>query len=76
RTVCWYLPRPFSLTLTELAAEAWNDPAKSAPMMVRHPLQRFAEAEDVAQSIALLLSDDSSMISGAVLPIDGGFLAV
>ena len=35
-----------------------------------------AEAEDVAQSIALLLSDDSSMISGAVLPIDGGFLAV
>ncbi|MNL17903.1 4-formylbenzenesulfonate dehydrogenase TsaC1/TsaC2 [compost metagenome] len=65
-----------TITLTELAAEAWNDPAKSTPMMVRHPLQRFAEAEDVAQSIALLLSDDSSMISGAVLPIDGGFLAV
>ena len=65
-----------TITLTELAAEAWSDPEKSAPMMVRHPVNRFAEAEEVAQSIAMLLSDDSSMISGAVLPVDGGFLAV
>jgi NAD(P)-dependent dehydrogenase (short-subunit alcohol dehydrogenase family) len=65
-----------TITLTELAAVAWSDAAKSAPMMVRHPLNRFAEAEEVAQSIALLLSDDSRMISGAVLPVDGGFLAV
>ena len=65
-----------TITLTELAAEAWSDPEKSAPMMVRHPLCRFAEAEEVAQSIALLLSPDSRMISGAVLPVDGGFLAV
>lgn len=65
-----------TITLTELAAAAWSDAEKSAPMMVRHPLNRFAEAEEVAQSIALLLSDDSKMISGAVLPVDGGFLAV
>ncbi|QRZ12551.1 SDR family oxidoreductase [Paracoccus methylovorus] len=65
-----------TITLTELAADAWSDPAKSQPMMVRHPLNRFAEAEEVAQAIALLLSDDSRMISGAVLPVDGGFLAV
>ncbi|TPE47709.1 SDR family oxidoreductase [Amaricoccus solimangrovi] len=65
-----------TITLTELAAEAWSDEAKSAPMMVRHPLGRFAEAEEVARSIALLLSGDGAMITGAVLPIDGGFLAV
>jgi len=65
-----------TVTLTELAAEAWSDPAKSQPMMARHPLNRFAEAEEVAQAIALLLSDDSRMVSGAVLPVDGGFLAV
>lgn len=65
-----------TITLTELAAEAWSDPAKSAPMMVRHPLNRFAEADEVAESIALLLSDQSRMITGAVLPVDGGFLAV
>ncbi|MFT4001182.1 MAG: SDR family oxidoreductase [Rhizobium sp.] len=65
-----------TITLTELAVEAWSDPAKSAAMMVRHPLNRFAEVEEVAQAIALLLSDDSAMVTGAVLPIDGGFLAV
>lgn len=65
-----------TITLTELAIEAWSDEAKSAPMMVRHPLARFAEADEVAASVAMLLSDDSRMISGAVLPVDGGFLAV
>lgn len=65
-----------TITLTELAAEAWSDPAKAQPMMVRHPMNRFAEAEEVAKSIALLLSDDAGILTGAVLPVDGGFLAV
>lgn len=65
-----------TVTMTELAAEAWSDPKKSEPMMVRHPLGRFAEADDVARAIALLLSQDAAMITGAVLPLDGGFLAV
>ena len=65
-----------TVTMTELAAAAWSDPAKRDPMMVRHPMARFAEAEDVARAIALLLSDDAAMITGAVLPLDGGFLAV
>ena len=65
-----------TVTMTELAAEAWSDPGKRDPMMARHPLGRFAEAEDVAKSIALLLSPDAAMITGAVLPLDGGFLAV
>ncbi|MFS4437407.1 SDR family oxidoreductase [Paracoccaceae bacterium GXU_MW_L88] len=65
-----------TVTMTELAAEAWSDPEKSAPMMARHPMGRFAEAEDVAASIAMLLSPDAAMITGAVLPLDGGFLAV
>lgn len=65
-----------TITLTELAAAAWADPVKSEPMMVRHPVNRFAEAEEVAESIAMLLSDDAKMVTGAVLPVDGGFLAV
>jgi NAD(P)-dependent dehydrogenase (short-subunit alcohol dehydrogenase family) len=65
-----------TVTMTELAAAAWNDPGKSAPMMARHPAGRFAEAGDVARAIALLLSDDAGMITGSVLPVDGGFLSV
>ena len=65
-----------TITMTDLAARAWSDPAKSEPMMVRHPIGRFAEVEDVATTIVMLLSDNASMVTGAVLPIDGGFLAV
>ncbi|TMV43210.1 SDR family oxidoreductase, partial [Thioclava sp. BHET1] len=65
-----------TITLTELAIEAWSDPERSAPMRLRHPIGRFAEAEEVARAIALLLSGDAGMITGAVLPVDGGFLAV
>lgn len=65
-----------TVTMTELAAAAWSDPAKSGPMLARHPIGRFAEAEDVARCIALLLSQDAGMITGAVLAVDGGFLSV
>lgn len=65
-----------TVTMTELAAAAWSDPAKKDPMMARHPIGRFAEVDDVAKSIVMLLSDDAPMVTGAVLPVDGGFLAV
>lgn len=65
-----------TITLTELAVEAWSAPEKAQPMMVRHPVGRFAEVEEVAASVALLLSEGSAMITGAVLPVDGGFLSV
>jgi NAD(P)-dependent dehydrogenase (short-subunit alcohol dehydrogenase family) len=65
-----------TITMTDLAALAWSEPAKSEPMMVRHPIGRFAEVEDVATTIVMLLSDNASMVTGTVLPIDGGFLAV
>ena len=65
-----------TVTMTELAAAAWSDPAKKDPMMVRHPIGRFADVEDVATAIVMLLSSDASMVTGTILPIDGGFLAV
>lgn len=65
-----------TVTLTELAIAAWSDPARSAPMLERHPMGRFAEAEEVARSVALLLSEDAAFVSGSALAVDGGFLAV
>ena len=40
-----------------------------------HPLQRIGRPEDVASLIAFLLSDASSWMTGAVIPVDGGMLA-
>jgi NAD(P)-dependent dehydrogenase (short-subunit alcohol dehydrogenase family) len=39
------------------------------------PLGRLAEPEDVAAAIAFLASPAAGMITGCVLPVDGGFLA-
>jgi NAD(P)-dependent dehydrogenase (short-subunit alcohol dehydrogenase family) len=40
-----------------------------------HPMQRIGRPGDVASLILFLLSDASSWITGAVIPVDGGMLA-
>lgn len=40
-----------------------------------HPMGRIGEPSEVAQAILFLASDDSSFITGAILPVDGGYLA-
>ncbi|GFH02188.1 hypothetical protein MHIP_26710 [Mycolicibacterium hippocampi] len=40
-----------------------------------HPMVRIGEPAEVASAIVFLASDDASFITGAVLPVDGGYLA-
>lgn len=63
-----------TITMTPMGAMAWGDPAKSAPMLAKIPLGRFAKPINVAQAVAYLLSDAADMIHGVSLPVDGGFL--
>uniref|UniRef100_A0A8C5EYM8 Dicarbonyl/L-xylulose reductase n=1 Tax=Gouania willdenowi TaxID=441366 RepID=A0A8C5EYM8_GOUWI len=64
-----------TVVMTEMGHLAWSDPEKSKKMTSRIPLGRFAEVEDVVNTILFLLSDKSNMINGITLPVDGGFLA-
>ncbi|MGC2041709.1 SDR family oxidoreductase [Paraburkholderia caledonica] len=63
------------VTVTPMAEKAWSDPAKSAPMLARIPLNRFVQPLEVARRIAYLLSDGAAMVSGVSLAVDGGFQA-
>jgi NAD(P)-dependent dehydrogenase (short-subunit alcohol dehydrogenase family) len=40
------------------------------------PLGRAADAKEIANTIVFLASDDASFVNGAILPVDGGRVAV
>ncbi|XP_045137365.1 L-xylulose reductase-like [Portunus trituberculatus] len=60
---------------TPMALVGWSDPVKAAGMISKIPQGRFAEVEEVVNAIVFLLSDESDMVNGHSLPVDGGYLA-
>jgi NAD(P)-dependent dehydrogenase (short-subunit alcohol dehydrogenase family) len=46
-----------------------------APMREAHPVRRLGEPAEVAKAILFLASDEASFVTGAILPVDGGYLA-
>jgi meso-butanediol dehydrogenase / (S,S)-butanediol dehydrogenase / diacetyl reductase len=49
-----------------------STPEKLARYATRVPVGRIGEPEDIAQAALYLASDEASMITAAVLPVDGG----
>jgi NAD(P)-dependent dehydrogenase (short-subunit alcohol dehydrogenase family) len=69
-----------SFVETDLTAEVIRkapDPnAVRAERISVHPMRRLGQPEDMAGLAVFLASDESSWVTGAVLPVDGGYLAV
>ena len=59
--------------LTEVVAEPPDE--YKEPMLEAHPLGRLGEPSEVANAILFLSSDEAYFITGAIQPVDGGYLA-
>ncbi|MEC8477358.1 MAG: SDR family oxidoreductase, partial [SAR324 cluster bacterium] len=52
------------------------DPEKARQTLVRQvPLRRIGKADDVANMIVYLASDESTFVTGTEMVIDGGVIA-
>jgi len=58
---------------TPLTRPLETDPKRSAELVSRTPLGRWGRPEDVAGVVLFLGSDLAAFITGAVIPVDGGY---
>jgi NAD(P)-dependent dehydrogenase (short-subunit alcohol dehydrogenase family) len=63
------------VTDTPMSAGSLADPERREALMGRTPLRRPAEPREVAAVAAFLTAEGSSYVTGAFVPVDGGWLA-
>lgn len=63
-----FIETPMTIALRE------NDDVR-ASLIERHPMGRLGHADEVARCALFLASDEASFVTGAALPVDGGYLA-
>ena len=60
---------------TELTSALREDVERSEALLARLPAGRFGEPEDLKGAAVLLASDAADYMHGAIVPVDGGWLA-
>ncbi|WNM24501.1 SDR family oxidoreductase [Demequina capsici] len=63
------------VTDTAMSSQSLSDPTKRASLMSKIPMGRPARPEEIAEAVEFLSSERTSYITGAYLPVDGGWLA-
>jgi 2-dehydro-3-deoxy-D-gluconate 5-dehydrogenase len=58
---------------TGLTQPLWTDPERRQAIISRTPLGRWGKPEDLAGAALFLASPAATFITGAVLPVDGGY---
>ena len=61
---------------TALTQSLQNDSERSAAILARTPQGRWAEPADIAGAVVFLCSPAARFVTGVVLPVDGGYLAM
>lgn len=60
---------------TRISEGARTDAVRRARIDARIPMGRWAQADEIAKVVDFLLSEDASYVHGAIIPVDGGYLA-
>lgn len=61
---------------TPLTQALQDDAARSQGILDRTPMGRWGTPADVAKAVLFLASDQADFITGAILPVDGGYAAM
>lgn len=62
--------------VTDPVERRMQDLPHSVPsMLAQEPIGRMGEPGEIAEAVVWLCSDASSFVTGAILPVDGGYLA-
>ena len=59
---------------TPLTQALQDDPARAGPILQRTPLNRWGTPEDIGNVVAFLCTPAASFMTGAIVPVDGGYL--
>lgn len=59
---------------TQLTQGVQDDPERYRAILDRTPLQRWGTPEDIAKAVMFLCSDAAAFMTGAIVPVDGGYL--
>jgi NAD(P)-dependent dehydrogenase (short-subunit alcohol dehydrogenase family) len=60
---------------TPMLKDLETNPVAKAHLEAAHALGRLGRPEEVAEMVCWLASDRASFVTGAYLPVDGGYLA-